>query len=120
MPVRAIRGATRLQADDAQEMREAVTELITEILTRNALDQEQIISVFLTSTPDLICAFPATAVRSMGLADVPLMCASEIAVPGALSHVVRVMMHVDTDLDRSQIRHAFLRGAQVLREDLDK
>ena len=120
MPVRAIRGATRLQADNADEMRDAVTELITEILTRNDLDQEQIISVFLTSTPDLVCAFPATAVRSMGLSDVPLMCASEIPVPGALSQVVRVMMHVETDLDRSQVRHAFMRGAQVLREDLDK
>lgn len=119
MAVRAIRGATRLEADDLDEMREAVTELVTEMLERNDVDSDEIISALLTSTPDLVCGFPATAMRSMGFSDVPLICASEIAVDGALTRVVRVMLHVESDKPRAGIKHVFMRGAQVLREDLN-
>ena len=120
MAVRAIRGATRLEADDLDEMREAVTELVTAMLERNGVEPDQIISALLTSTPDLVCGFPATAMRSMGFSDVPLMCASEIAVEGALTRVVRVMLHVESELPRGEIKHIFQRGAQVLREDLNR
>ncbi len=118
MPVRAVRGATRLQADDCVEMTEAVEELVTEMLSRNGLSNDALISILFTSTPDLVCMFPAAAARGLGLGDVPLICAQEIAVPGALSQVVRVLAHVDVDLDRSQIQHVYLRGAEVLRQDL--
>lgn len=118
MPVRAIRGATCLTADDKDEMSEAVAELLVSMLERNALSQEDVISVLLTSTPDLVCGFPATAARSVGFAEVPLMCAQEIDVDGALERTVRVMMHVETPAARSAIEHVFLRGSQVLREDL--
>jgi chorismate mutase len=74
--------------------------------------------VIFTATPDLVCMFPAAAARGLGLGDVPLLCAQEIAVPHALSRVVRVLVHADLDRPRAQISHVYLRGAEVLRQDL--
>jgi len=116
--VRAVRGATCLRSDDATEMAEAVRELLVEMLSRNSITEADIISVLFTSTPDLVCGFPATAARAIGFREVPLMCAQEIPVAGALARVVRVMAHIETSTPRSGIEHVFLRGAQVLREDL--
>ncbi len=106
-----------MQRDDADEMREAVGELLEVILQRNGITPDDVISVLFTNTPDLHCAFPAKAAREVGFTDVPLMCAQEIDVAGALERVVRVMLHVDTDIPRSQIVHVYLRGAEVLRPD---
>ena len=118
MPVRALRGATRLQADDPAEMTSAVEELVWQMLSRNGLGSESLISMIFTSTPDLVCMFPAAAARGLGLGDVPLICAQEIAVPGALSQVVRVLAHIEDDRPRSELVHVYLRGAEVLRQDL--
>ncbi|MFN8159114.1 MAG: chorismate mutase [Candidatus Nanopelagicales bacterium] len=118
MAVRAIRGATRLSADDPAEMSEAVVELVTAMLERNDVDRADLISAIFTATPDLVSMFPAAAARGLGLGDVPLMCAQEIDVAGALTRVVRVMAHVETDRPRSEISHVYLRGAEVLRQDL--
>ena len=118
MAVRAIRGATRLSADDPVEMSEAVVELVTAMLERNDVDRADLISAIFTATPDLVSMFPAAAARGLGLGDVPLMCAQEIDVAGALTRVVRVMAHVETDLPRAEIAHVYLRGAEVLRQDL--
>src|SRR5690606_31942401 len=71
-----------------------------------------------TATPDLTSEFPALAARKLGFADVPLMCASEIAVPHGLPRVVRLMAHVDTDRPRAELHHVYLRGAQALRLDI--
>ena len=116
--VRAIRGATRLGADDPEEMSEAVVELVTAMLECNDVDRADLISALFTATPDLVSMFPAAAARGLGLGDVPLICAQEIDVAGALTRVVRVMAHVETDRPRSQIAHVYLRGAEVLRQDL--
>ena len=118
MAVRAIRGATRLSADDPAEMSEAVVELVTAMLERNDVDRADLISAIFTATPDLVSMFPAAAARGLGLGDVPLICAQEIDVAGALTRVVRVMAHVETDRPRSEISHVYLRGAEVLRQDL--
>jgi chorismate mutase len=115
---RAIRGATCLQQDDAQEMAEAVTELLSEILARNEVGLEDLVSIFFTATPDLHSAFPAAAARGIGLADVPLMCAQELEVVGAMEKVIRVMLHVQTSSPRSEIKHVYLRGAEALRKDI--
>lgn len=101
-------------------MNEAVAELIDQMLTRNAVSQDAVISIFLTGTPDLTCAFPAAGIRIHGLTDVPLMCAQEMNVDGALERVIRIMAQVETDLGRSDISHVYLRGAEVLRADLTK
>lgn len=119
MALRGIRGATCLATDDAQEMGQAVAELVSRMLADNRVDADALVSVLLTSTPDLTCAFPAAGARTVpGLADVPLICAQEIDVPGALPRVVRVLMHADLDVPRSAVQHVYLRGAEVLRPDI--
>jgi chorismate mutase len=118
MAVRAVRGAIQVDRDDRDEVLDATTELLRTVLERNGLTQEDLISVVFTATPDLTSEFPAYAARQMGFVDVPLLCASEIDVAGAMPRVLRVLAHVETDLPRSQVQHAFLRGAAALRRDL--
>jgi len=116
--VRAIRGAVQVDANERDALLEAATELISEVMTRNGLTTDDVISVLFTTTPDLTAEFPALAARKLGFTDVPLMCASEIAVPGALPLVVRLMAHVETERPRSELQHVYLRGAQALRLDI--
>lgn len=118
MPVRAVRGATQLQADDRDEMIDAVVELLTAMLARNGLTTQDLISVVFTSTADLTVEFPAAAARTLGIGDVPLLCAQELQIHGAMPRVVRVMAHVETALPRAEVQHVYLRGAEVLRQDL--
>ena len=118
MALRAVRGATQLRADDPAELVEAVVELVTEVLRRNGLSTDDLVSVLFTSTPDLRCEFPAAAARTLGIGDVPLLCASELDIAGALPRVVRLMAHVETLLTRREVQHVYLRGAEVLRQDL--
>ena len=118
MAVRAVRGATQVDADDRDQVLEATSELVTEVLRRNSLSPDDLISVLFTATPDLRSEFPAYAARQMGITDVPLMCASEIDVPGAMPRVLRLLAHVETDLARADVRHVYLRGAAALRTDL--
>ncbi len=99
-------------------MAAAVVELLSEILTRNAINNEDLVSVLFTATADLHSAFPAAAARGLGLADVPLICAQEIDVAGAMQKVIRVMLYVQTPLPRSEIKHVYLRGAEALRNDI--
>lgn len=118
MSVRAIRGATSLTADTVEAMHEAVGELLDAMMARNGLVEADLISLLLTSTPDLTSCFPASAARAHGLHEVPLISAVEIDVPGAPVRIVRVMAHVETERSRAQITHVFLRDARVLRPDL--
>lgn len=118
MAVRAVRGATQVDADERDQVLEATTELVTEVLARNGLSNDDLISVLFTATPDLHSEFPAYAARQMGITDVPLMCAAEIDVPGAMPRVLRLLAHVDTERPRNEIRHVYLRGAAALRTDL--
>lgn len=118
--VRAFRGATQLAEDTATQMASAVTELLREVMSQNGLEDGDLISVLFTATQDLVSDFPATGARSMGFGDVPLMCAAEIAVVGSLPRCVRVMLHARTTRERGDIKHIYLRGASVLRKDLQK
>lgn len=118
MRVRAIRGATQLLVDDPAEMALAVTELLSEIFEKNSLTKSDLISIFFTSTHDLISDFPAAAARQLDLGDIPLICAREIPVPGSLPRVVRVMVHAHSERSHAQIRHIYTRGAEVLRRDI--
>jgi chorismate mutase len=101
--------------DTADAIEEAVSELATAMLEANGLTAEDVVSVILTSTPDLRSAFPARAMRLMGWEDIPLLCAQEIDVAGAMSSVVRVLIHAECPLPRSQVRHVYLRGTEALR-----
>ena len=116
MAVRAVRGATQVAADERLPIMEAVGELIREMLAANAIDPADVISVILTSTPDLVSVYPATAARLAGLEDVPLLSACEVAVPGAMPRVVRVMAHVESPRARAEITHVYLRGTEGLRQ----
>ena len=117
---RAFRGATQLAEDTPTQKASAVTELLREIMSQNGLEDGDLISVLFTATQDLVSDFPATGARSMGFGDVPLMCAAEIAVVGSLPRCVRVMLHARTTRERGEIKHIYLRGASVLRKDLQK
>ena len=118
MAVRAIRGAVQVGGNERADILDGTTELVTEVMTRNGLVTDDVISVLFTATPDLTAEFPALAARKIGFHDVPLICASEIAVPGAMPRVVRLMAHVETDRPRSAIQHVYLRGAAALRLDI--
>ncbi|HEY5304009.1 MAG TPA: chorismate mutase [Acidimicrobiales bacterium] len=116
--VRAVRGATTCESDDVGEIEVVTRELLTTMLHDNDINIDNIISVLFTTSPDLTAAFPAAAARGIGFQTVPLICASEIAVPGAKSHCIRVMMHAYSARTRDEIRHVYLRDAQNLRDDL--
>lgn len=118
--VRAVRGAIQVDADDREAILNATTELLREVLTRNELTADDLISVIFTATTDLRAEFPAYAARQMGIHDVPLLCAQEIEVPGAMPRVLRLLAHVETTRSRHDLRHVYLRGAAQLRTDLPK
>ena len=114
----AVRGAITCDVDAPDEIDRRTQQLVREMLDRNAIAHDDIISIFFTATEDLTSTFPATGARALGLGDVPLICAREIPVPGSLPLVVRVLMHVHTDRARADIAHVYLEGARVLRDDL--
>lgn len=116
--MRALRGATTLEVDDEPHMVERVTELLSEMLERNEVAHRDLISILFSATPDLHSAFPALAARRMGLGDVPLMCAQELDVDGATPRCIRVMIHLNSQRPRDEMRHVYLEGARGLRDDL--
>ncbi len=118
MAVRAIRGAVQVDANESVAILGGTSELVTEVMTRNQLTPADVISVVFSATTDLNAEFPALAARKLGFQDVPLLCCTEIAVPGAMPRVVRLMMHVETEVPRSAIQHVYLRGAAALRLDI--
>ena len=118
MAVRAIRGAIQVAANDRDAILNGASELVGEVLHRNGIDPADLISIVFTATPDLTAEFPAYAARLMGLTDVPLLCTTEIAVPGSMPRVLRLLAHVDSDRNRSEIRHVYMGGAAGLRTDL--
>lgn len=118
MAVRAIRGAVQLDRDEAEHLLTEVEALVAEVISANDLTADALISIVFTTTPDLRSEFPALAARRLGLGDVPLLCASEIPVEGAMPRVVRLMAHAEVDRPRSEIRHIYRRGAEALRRDL--
>ncbi|GAA3559167.1 chorismate mutase [Nonomuraea rosea] len=116
--VRAVRGAIQVDADDHDSIVAGTTELVSAIMERNDLTTDDVISVLFTATPDLTAQFPALAARKLGFHEVPLICCTEIDVPGALPRVVRLMAHVETDRPRAEMQHVYLRGAVALRQDI--
>jgi len=116
--VRAARGAICVAADTAQSVLSATERLLTAVLERNAVAGEDIVSVFFTATEDLRSAFPAEAARRLGLGRVPLLCAREIPVDGSMPLVVRLLMHFYSDRPQAEVVHAYLDGAESLRDDL--
>ncbi len=117
MPVRALRGAITVAEDSEREILDATRELVLALLQENQLTPSSIISAFFTCTPDLHSAFPARAAREIGLDNAALLCATEIAVPGALPRCIRTLVHVETGQGQDQVRHIYLREARKLRPE---
>jgi chorismate mutase len=109
-----------VDANERLAILEATAELVRAVLDRNQIEPEHLISVVFTATPDLTADFPAYAARAMGITDVPLLCATEIDVPGAMPRVVRLLAHVESDRPRADLRHVYLRGAAALRTGLPR
>lgn len=118
MPIRAIRGAITVDADTRDEIAARTTTLLETLYERNQLDHDDVISILFTATQDLASAPPAAAARTFGLVDVPLLCAQEMPVVGSLALCIRLMLHIETDRPKADLRHVFLRGATVLRPEL--
>jgi chorismate mutase len=116
--LRALRGATTVAVDEADEVVRATAELLQEMFDRNGAERDDLVSVVFTVTQDLRSEFPAAAARKLGIADVPLLCATEIPVQGAIPRCVRVLMHLYTDRPRGELRHVYLGEARQLRTDL--
>jgi chorismate mutase len=114
----AVRGAIQVQANEPDAIRSATTELVGEIVSRNDLDAERMVSCLFTCTDDLNAEFPALAARELGLGAVPLLCAREIDVPGAMPRVIRVLLHYYAPADHDPV-HTYLGEAQSLRADLE-
>ena len=118
MRLRALRGATTVEENDAGAILRATEELMREVIARNALEPEQMVSCIFTCTDDLDAEFPAVAARNIGLNDVSLLCAREIGVPGSLPRTIRLLLHYYAEpVDRA--RHVYLHGAVALRRDLE-
>ena len=116
--VLALRGATTFDLDESAHVTTRVVELIEEMLSRNGIEHDDLISILFTATDDLTCMFPATAARTLGLGDVPLICARELSIEGAMPMCIRILLHMNTDLSRSDLRHVYLHRANSLRDDL--
>jgi len=119
MAVRGVRGAITVEVDQPQEIVSATKELLEELLRKNQIETfDEIASIFFTTTPDLTSTFPAEAARALGMAQVPLLCASEIAVPNKMPKCIRVLMHINTVKRQCEIAHVYLREAKRLRPDM--
>lgn len=115
----ALRGATTVTADEPEAIMAATVELLEQLLERNSARPADLVSLFFTATPDLRSEFPAAAARRMGLGDVALLCASELAVTGAPARCVRVLAHLYSEKARHGLEHVYLHGARALRPDLE-
>lgn len=116
--IRALRGATTVDADEPGHITERVVELMEAILDRNGIVHDDVVSILFTATDDLHSMFPALAARKAGFGDIPLICARELDIAGATPRCIRLLAHLDTDRPRASLRHVYLHGAQGLNDDL--
>jgi chorismate mutase len=118
--VRAIRGATTISQNSADEIYAATIELLKEMTVQNGIDKDDIISVIFSVTSDINAAFPAAAARQIGWTKTAMMCTYEVDVPGSLRKCIRVMMHIETEKMNEELKYIYLREAKVLRPDIDQ
>lgn len=119
MSVRGIRGAISVEANERGEILDATHELLTTILERNGITEfDEVVSAVFTTTRDLTACFPAEAAREIGMSQVPLLCASEIAVEGGMPRCIRILLHVNTGKKQAEMVHVYLREAANLRPDV--
>jgi chorismate mutase len=117
MYCRGIRGATTVERNEREEILAATTELLELLISRNELRAEDVASAIFSMTADLDAEFPALAARKLGWSDAALMCTREIPVPGSLPLCIRILLHVNTEREASEIQHVYIRGAVNLRPE---
>lgn len=120
MSVRAVRGATTVENNIADEILKETKELLKSMIDANSVEGEDIISIIFSVTKELDSVFPAVAARQLGFTDIALMCTNEINVRGSLEKCIRILMHVNSDKGNSDIKHIYLKGARILRPDLNQ
>jgi len=120
MPCRGVRGATTAEGNTSEEILKATRELLALMIRQNDIDAEDVASAIFTTTPDLDAEFPALAARQLNWANVALMCAHELDVPGSLDMCVRILVHWNTDKPADEIKHVYVKGAECLRPDISK
>ena len=114
-----MRGAIQVEADEREEVLSATAGLLIEMLSRNGIDNDDVVSVFYTVTDDITSVFPAEAGRKVGLNRASMLCAREIPVPGSMPRVVRILLHFVTDLPNDRIEHIYVGATQSLRDDIN-
>ncbi len=114
---RGVRGATLADADTPEAIHRVTRELLQALIAANGIEEADVASVIFTATPDLTSAYPATAARQLGWLNAALLSAVEIVPPGGMPRCIRVLIHWNTRLPQHEIRHIYLRGAEVLRPD---
>lgn len=119
MMIRGVRGATTVESNSPEAILDATKELLAAMIKVNEIDRDLVASAFFTLTQDLNAEFPAVAARQMGWTDVPLLCGHEMNKPGALPMCLRILLHVNTEKPAKDIKHVYLRGARVLRPDIE-
>lgn len=118
MKLRALRGAISCDEDTKAEIETKTQRLLLEMLARNGVEHDDIVSVIFTATSDLRSEFPAAAARGVGFGDIPLLCARELEIDGSMPRIIRVMMHCYTERESAAVQHVYLDGAQALRTDI--
>lgn len=118
MRLLALRGATTVDADTKEEIERKTQALVREMLERNEIMHDDLVSIIFTATDDVTAEFPATAARALGLGDVPLLCARELGITHGMKHTIRVMMHFYGEQSRKELHHVYLEGTRALRDDL--
>jgi chorismate mutase len=116
--LRALRGATSIDEDTPEQITDRVATLLREMFERNGVDHDDIVSILFTATDDIHAMFPATAARTIGLGDVPLLCARELDIEGGMPRCIRVLVHLESDRSRAELHHVYLEGTRSLRDDL--
>jgi chorismate mutase len=114
---RGVRGATTVDANTAEDILETTTDLLEALIRLNDIAPDDVVSAIFTTTPELTASFPALAARNLGWTEVPLLCSHEMNVPGALTGVVRILLHVNTTRPVAEVRHIYLRNARALRPE---
>lgn len=114
---RGVRGATTVSENTAEEILEATNDLLVALIRLNQIEPDDVVSAVFTTTTDLTATFPALAARELGWTEVPLLCTHEMAVPGALGKVVRILLHINTRRTPKEIRHIYLKQARALRPE---
>jgi chorismate mutase len=114
----ALRGAITCSENTKQEIEEKTQRLVKELLARNDLEHDDLVSLIFTATDDLTAEFPAAAARAVGMGDIPLLCARELSIEGGMPMCIRLLVHCYTDRPRDELHHVYLDGARSLRDDL--